>query len=146
MAKFLSAREALSRMKRGDLPTAGGGYTSALHFDDGRRTSGPVGHRLVKSGKVNPPEHSSVNSPYTLAQETKPTFVNHGNGKRSVTVNGITWTATWYPAVAGISRYGYWTIQRSDRDYTQGNDWYSERWATAKMQMLQDIDTTRNNT
>jgi len=67
MAKYLTRAEVLRRMKRGDLPTQGGGYTSALHFDDGSRTTGPLGARLVREGVIDRPKHSSVSSPYTLA-------------------------------------------------------------------------------
>lgn len=70
MPKFLTRTQALARMKRGDLPTQGGGYSSALYFDDGARTSGPVGARLHKDGLIERPAHSSVYSRYTLAKGT----------------------------------------------------------------------------
>ena len=66
--KFLTRTEALRRMKRGDLPTRGGGYSSALHFSDGARTTGPVGHRLKRDGLIDPPAGSACDTPYTLAK------------------------------------------------------------------------------
>ena len=78
--RFLTAREALKRMNRGDLPTRGGGYSSALHFNDGQRTSGPVGHKLIRAGLVVPPVGTCCDTPYTLpttADETNP--VNKGD-------------------------------------------------------------------
>jgi hypothetical protein len=58
-------------MRRGDMPTYGGGYTSALHFADGERTSGVTGWKLLRDGLIERPAHSSVSSPYTLAKEVK---------------------------------------------------------------------------
>ena len=71
MATFLTRREVLARMRRGDLPTRGGGYTSALFFDDGARTTGQVGYRLVKDGLIEPPTGTSVYSVYTLTEQGK---------------------------------------------------------------------------
>lgn len=70
-ARFLTRAQALARMRRGDLPTQGGGYSSALYFDDGARTSGPVGHRLHADGLIERPAHTSVSSRYTLAAAAK---------------------------------------------------------------------------
>ena len=67
MARWLTRAEALRRMRRGDLPTRGGGYSSALYFADGRRTSGPVGWRLVRAGVVVAPTGTACDTPYTLA-------------------------------------------------------------------------------
>jgi hypothetical protein len=53
-------------MRAGDLPTCGGGYSSALFFDDGRRTSGPTGWRMRKDGLIDVPVNSSVYARYTL--------------------------------------------------------------------------------
>lgn len=64
--RFLSRAEALRRMRAGDLPTCGGGYSSALFFDDGRRTSGPTGWRMRKDGLIDVPVNSSVYARYTL--------------------------------------------------------------------------------
>lgn len=63
---LLTRREALARMRLGDLPTRGGGYSSALYFSDGRRTSGPVGYRLRKDGLIEPPAGSACDGRYTL--------------------------------------------------------------------------------
>lgn len=69
---LLTRAEAIRRMKKGDLPTQGGGYSSALHFDDGRRTSGPVGARMFRDGIIELPDnHTSVNARYTLVQPPK---------------------------------------------------------------------------
>lgn len=70
-SQFISRREALRRMKSGDLPTRGGGYTSALFFSDGKRTSGPVGYKLRRDGLIIPPEGSSCDTPYQLAPESE---------------------------------------------------------------------------
>jgi len=66
--KFLSAAQALRRMAGGDLPTCGGGYSSALYFSDGSRTTGPIGHALHQAGLIERPAHTSVDSPYTLTE------------------------------------------------------------------------------
>lgn len=75
--KYLSRADVLRRMRRGDLPTQGGGYTSALFFDDGARTTGRIGHRLLREGLIERPEHSSVHSRYTLATEASSTLTDH---------------------------------------------------------------------
>ena len=67
--KSLTGAQVLARMKRGDLPYIRGGYTEKSGFDDGRWASGQVMRRLRKSGKVDPPAHSSVHSPWTLPKE-----------------------------------------------------------------------------
>ncbi len=67
-ANFITRAEALRRMRRGDLPTGGGGYTSALFFDDGARTTGRVGWKMLRDGLIERPAHSSVSSRYTLAE------------------------------------------------------------------------------
>lgn len=50
--KTLTGREVISRMKKGDLPTYGGGYTEGGFFDDGVRAARGVMRRLRKAGKV----------------------------------------------------------------------------------------------
>jgi hypothetical protein len=66
-ATYLTKAQVLARMRRGDLPTQGGGYTSALFFDDGARTTGTLGHQLVRTGVIDRPAKTSVHSRYTLA-------------------------------------------------------------------------------
>lgn len=63
---YLTRKAVVRRMKRGDLPTQGGGYSSALYFDDGARTTSDMGWRLVKAGIVVRPTQTSVHARYTL--------------------------------------------------------------------------------
>lgn len=67
--RYLSRAQVLRRMRAGDLPTQGGGYSSALYFDDGTRTTGPMGAQLRRDGLIDYPAHSSVTSRYTLTPE-----------------------------------------------------------------------------
>lgn len=53
--KFISKAEAIRRMKNGDLPTQGGGYSAALYFSDGQRTTSRTGSQLVMLGIVERP-------------------------------------------------------------------------------------------
>lgn len=69
--KFLTRAQALARMRRGDLPTRGGGYSSALYFSDGMRTSGPVGYRMRKDGLIDEPQGTCCDQTYTLARDEK---------------------------------------------------------------------------
>ena len=57
--------QVLARMRKGDLPTRGGNWY--CFFNDGTKVDSRVMHQLVLDGKVNPPEHASVYSPFTLA-------------------------------------------------------------------------------
>lgn len=55
-------------------------------------------------------------------------FTRPERGVLRTTIDGVTYTATWYRS-GGPGTRAYWTIQASDRDYSDGNDWYepSER-------------------
>jgi hypothetical protein len=64
--KTITAREALARMKRGDMPTRSG-YGAGLVFDDGGMTTSRVGLRLVRTGRVYRPMGGSLHARYTLA-------------------------------------------------------------------------------
>lgn len=64
-------------------------------------------------------------------------FRRVARGVLAVTVDGVTYTARYYPGMAGPSSRergwrSYWTIQRSDRDYTSGNDWYEPNEARVR--------------
>jgi len=63
---MLNGRQVLARMRRGDLPTLKGGYSSKVVFADGAVASNQVMTRLLRLGSVNYPRHTSVNSPFTL--------------------------------------------------------------------------------
>lgn len=58
-------------------------------------------------------------------------FTRPERGVLRATIDGITYTATWYRS-GGPGTRAYWTIQHDGPhapDYTEGNDWYepSER-------------------
>lgn len=63
---LVTRAEVLRRMRRGDLPTRGGGYSSKLFFSDGARCSGLVARRLVREGRIEPPSGSHCDAVYTL--------------------------------------------------------------------------------
>lgn len=56
-------------MKKGDLPHILGGYTLKAIWDDGAVASQKVMLRLLKTGKINRPAHTSVHSNFTLVIE-----------------------------------------------------------------------------
>lgn len=64
--KTVNAREAIARMKRGDLPHYSGSYSNALFFDDGSKIPHAVATRLIKQGKIVRPQNGR--GLYTLAQ------------------------------------------------------------------------------
>ncbi len=72
--KPLTRAEVLKRMRAGDFPTAGGGYTGKLFFDDGRKTTSQMGSRLVREGVIERPgpwngqSPTSVHSTYRLGK------------------------------------------------------------------------------
>lgn len=61
----VARREALARMRRGDLPTACG-TPACMLFDDNGRTTYAVARALVRDGLVERPRHASVHSTFTL--------------------------------------------------------------------------------
>lgn len=85
--KRLSRREALRRMAAGDLPTAGGGYSSALHFDDGRRTSGQTGYRMRRDGLIESPAKTSVDATYTLTDDGRAEAGVRGKARSEMTID-----------------------------------------------------------
>lgn len=62
----LTAKQVLSRMEQGQLPTLKGGYTSKAVFTDGATASHEVMVKLLKRGQVKAPAKSSIYSTFTL--------------------------------------------------------------------------------
>lgn len=62
-----TAKQVLARMEQGDLPTRGGNWY--CFFSDGTRVDPRTMEKLVRQGKVNMPEHTSVYSPFTLVSQ-----------------------------------------------------------------------------
>lgn len=63
----LTASQVLRRMRAGDLPTYGGGYSVGGHFDDGAKAAAGVMRRLERQRKIDYPAASSVYARWTLA-------------------------------------------------------------------------------
>lgn len=68
-------------------------------------------------------------------------FKHTVDGSREVTINGLTYKATWYRS-GGRGTRAYWTIQTSDRDDydQQGNDWYEPSWVAVKKAIAKDAE------
>lgn len=57
---------------------------------------------------------------------TRPTFRRIARGVLAATIDGVTYTATYYPS-GGTGTRAYWTIRESDREAAEpgyDNDWY----------------------
>jgi hypothetical protein len=69
MNKNLSSAQVLARMHKGDLMFPIGFASDKGVFDDGSRVSHAVVYRLLKNGKIQRPEGTSIHSPFTLTQQ-----------------------------------------------------------------------------
>jgi hypothetical protein len=69
-------------------------------------------------------------------------FEHVERGVLRVTIDGVTYTATHYPS-GGTGTRQYWTIQTSDRDYTDGNDWYEPSEARVRAAIAGVVEQRR---